>query len=135
MDVEEELLADMPKPLGEPVRMTVYVDSDHAGNLITRRSQTGYIIFCNHSPILSYSKWQNMVEALAFGSEFIAMRTCLKAVEGLRFKLRMFEIPVEGPTAIMCDNNSVVNSAQRPELALSKKHLSICYHRVQEAVA
>ena len=43
-DVEEELLADMPKPLGEPVRMTVYADSDHAGNLIMRQSQTGYII-------------------------------------------------------------------------------------------
>ena len=125
----------MSKPLGEPVRMTAYVDSDHAGNLITRWSQTGYIIFCNHAPILWYSKQQNTVEASTFGSEFIAMQTCLEAVEALRFKLQMFGIPVEGPMDIMCDNNGVVNSAQRLELALSKKHLSICYHRVQEAAA
>ena len=56
-------------------------------------------------------------------------------VEALHFKLQMFGIPVEGPKDIMCDNNSVVNSAQRPESALSKKHLSICYHQVREAVA
>ena len=115
--------------------MTVYVDSEHAGNLVTRWSQTGYIIFCNHAPILWYSKWQNTVLASTFGSKFIAMQTCLKAVEALHFKLQMFGIPVDGPTDIMCNNNSVVNSAQRPESALSKKHLSICYHGVQEAVA
>jgi len=70
-----------------------------------------------------------------FGSEFIAARTCLEAIEGLRFKLRMFGIPILGSMDMLCDNNSVVNSAQRPELTLSKKHLSICYHRVREAVA
>ena len=32
-------------------------------------------------PILWYSKQQNMVEAPTFGSEFIAMQTCLEAVE------------------------------------------------------
>ena len=131
----EELPVDMPEPLGTPVQVTAFVDSDHAGNMITRRSQTGYIIFCNQAPILWYSKRQNTVEASTFGAEFIAARTCLEAVEALRFKLRMFGIPVDGPTNMMCDNNSVVNKSQRPESVLSKKHLSICYHRVREAVA
>ena len=61
--------------------------------------------------------------------------TCLEAVEALQFKLHMFGIPVEGPTSVMCDNNSVVNNLQHPESVLSKKHLSICYHRACEAVA
>ena len=47
----------------------------------------------------------------------------------------MFGIPVEGPTDVMCDNNSVVNNSQHPESILSKKHLSICYHHAREAVA
>ena len=134
-DVEEELPPDMPEPLGEPMKIVAYVDSDHAGNLVTRRSQTGFIIWCNNTPVLWYSKRQNTVEASTFGAEFIAMRSCLEAIEGLRFKLRMFGIPVEGPADVMCDNNSVVNSGQRPEAVLSKKHLSICFHRVREAVA
>ena len=53
-----------------------------------------------------------MVEASTFGAEFIVARTCLEAVEGLQFKLCMFGIPVEGPTNVMCDNNSVVNNSQ-----------------------
>ena len=131
---KEELPADMPEPLGEAIEMTAFVDSDHAGNLITRRSQTGYILFCNQAPIIWYSKRQNTVEASTLGAEFIAARTCLEAVEALRFKLRMFGVPVAGPTDVMCDNNSVVINAQQPESVLSKKHLSICFHRVREAV-
>ena len=48
----------------------------------------------------------------------------------------MFGILIDGLTDMLCDtNNSVVNSTQRPESTLSKKHLSICFHRVQEACA
>jgi len=125
----------MPEPRGNPVKMTAWVDSDHAGNLVTRRSQTGYLIFLNQSPIMWYSKRQNTVEASTFGAEFIAARTCLEAIEGLRFKLRMFGIPILGKTNMLCDNSSVVNSSQRPDSTLSKKHLSICWHRVREACA
>ena len=60
--------------------------------------------------------------------------TCLEAVEALQVKLHMFGIPVEGPTSVMCDNNSVVNNLQHPESVLRKKHLSICYHHACEAV-
>ena len=74
-----------------------------------------------------------MVDASTFGAEFIVACTCLEAVEGLWFKLCMFSIPVEGPTDMMCDNNSVVNNLQCPESVLSKKHLSNCYHRAHEA--
>jgi len=132
-DVKEGMPEDMLEPLGNPVKMTAWVDSDHAGNLVMRQSQTGYLIFLNQSAILWYSKWQNTVEASMFGSEFIAACTCLEVIKGLRFKLRMFGIPILGSTDMLCDNNSVVNNAQRPESTLSKKHLSICYHRVRKS--
>ena len=134
-DVKEDIPSWTPPPLGNSVKLTAFVDSDHAGNLVTRRSYTGYIIFVNNAPILWYSKKQNTVESSTFGSEFIAARTCVEAVEGLRYKLRMFGIPIDGVTDFMCDNQSVVNNTQRPESTLSKKHLSICYHRVREACA
>ena len=134
-NTHKELLSDMLEPLGEAIKVTAFVDSDHAGNLVTRRSQTRYILFCNQALITWYGKKQNTVEALTFGAEFIAARTCLEVVESLRFKLRMFGIPVDGPTNVLCDDNSIVNNSQRPESVLSKKHLSICFHRVREAVA
>ena len=54
-------------------------------------------------------------------------------IEGLRYKLRMFGIPISGPANIFCDNKSVVTNASIPTSVLNKKHNSICYHRVREA--
>ena len=70
-----------------------------------------------------------------FGSEFVAMRIAVELIESLRYKLRMFGIPLEGAANIFCDNQSVVTSSTVPESTLKKKHNSIAYHRVREAVA
>ena len=75
------------------------------------------------------------MEASTFGAELIAARTCLEAVESLHFKLQMFGISVDGPTNVLCNNNSIVNNSQRPQSVLSKKHLSICFHQVWETGA
>jgi hypothetical protein len=56
-------------------------------------------------------------------------------VKSLRYKLRMFGIPVEGPTNIFCDNESVYKNTSIPESVLSKKQHSISYHSAREAVA
>ena len=47
----------------------------------------------------------------------------------------MMGIPVEGPENIFCDNEAVVRNTTVPESTLGKKHISICYHVVREAVA
>jgi hypothetical protein len=75
------------------------------------------------------------VEASTFGSEFIAAKTAVEMVEGLRYKMRMMGFPLLGPTSVLCDNQYVVTNASRPESTLSKKHNSIAYHRVREAQA
>jgi hypothetical protein len=36
----------MPRLLGKSVSMSCYVDADHAGCQVTRRSHSGVIIFC-----------------------------------------------------------------------------------------
>ena len=41
----EELPPNMPEPRGLGMTMRVYVDSDHAGDTVTRMSRTGFIIF------------------------------------------------------------------------------------------
>ena len=53
----------------------------------------------------------------------------------LRYKLRMFGVPVDGPADVYCNNAGVVKNASVPESMLSKKHNAINYHAVREAVA
>jgi len=82
-----------------------------------------------------YSKRQNTVETSTFGSEIVALKIAVEMVEGLRYKLRMMGIQVDGPTNVFCDNESVVKNTTRPESTLKKKHNAIAYHRVREAQA
>jgi hypothetical protein len=72
-DVEEELPPKMPEPLGQPMNITAFVDANHAGNAITRRSHTGVIIYLQNTPIIWHSHRQNTIETLTFGSEFVAL--------------------------------------------------------------
>ena len=46
-NAKEPIPSNMPEPRGKPVSTTCFVDADHAGCRVTRRSQTGIIIFCN----------------------------------------------------------------------------------------
>ena len=107
-DAKEAVPGDMVPPRGELVSTHCFVDSDHVGNMVTRRSQTGLLLFVNRAPIIWYSKRQNTVETSTFGSEFIAMKTVVEQIEVLRYKLCMFRILLEGPTNIFCDNESVI---------------------------
>jgi hypothetical protein len=63
------------------------------------------------------------------------MRICVDMIESLRYKLRMFGIPIERAANVFCDNNSVVINATIPTSPLKKKHNAIAYHRVREAIA
>ena len=130
-DAEERLPNDSPKPCGNMVSTHCFVDSDHAGDKVTRRSQTGILIFVNRAPILLL----NTVETSTFGSKFIAMKTAGEQVKSLWYKLRMFGVPLEGPTDMFCDNEAVFKNASIPDSTLKKKHTLICYHRCREAVA
>ena len=139
---EEEIPKNAPKPRGRFVSTTAFVDASFGQNKKNRKSHTGFVIFVNRAPVLWYSKQQKTVETSAFSAEHIALKVCVEAIEGLRFKLRMFGIPLRAedskedePTKVYCDNKSVVRNASRIESTLDKKHSSIAYHFTRYCVA
>lgn len=87
------------------------------------------------SPISWYSKRQNTVETSTFSSEIIALRIATEQVEALRYKLRMFGVPLSGPARIFCDNKSVVQSTSNVEARLKKKHVSVSYGKIKSSLA
>jgi hypothetical protein len=134
-DAAEAIPPNMPEPRGRGISMTCFVDADHAGCRVTRRSHTGVLLYVNRAPIIWHSKRQNTVETSTFGSEFVAMKTAIELTEGLRYKLRMMGVPINGPTSVFCDNSAVVVNTSAPESTLKKKHNAIAYHRAREASA
>jgi hypothetical protein len=127
----EELPPNLPLPRGASFAMYAKVDADHASDTVTRRSRTGFLVFLNSGLVYWSSKKQNSVESSSFRSEFIAMKQCCEYLRGLRYKLQMMGIPVDGPAYIFGDNQSVLANTTIPESVLKKKSQSIAYYFVR----
>ena len=134
-DIREPIPPKAPPPRGKEVDLRLYVDSDHAGDKLTRRSRSGFLIYLNMAPIVWYSKKQSTIETSVFGAEFVAMKQGMEVTRGIRYKLRMMGVPLYTPTYIYGDNMSVIHNTQRPESTLKKKSNAICYHAIRESVA
>ena len=113
-NVREELPRDAPKPLGKRVVLTSYVDANLYHDMATGRSVTGVLHFLNKTPIEWFSKKQATVETATYGSEFVAAKTAIQQMMGMRQTLRYLGVPVHGPSRLFGDNQSVVTSGSVP---------------------
>ena len=93
-NVKEIIPENAPKPIGKEFIIRAFVDTDFAGDSLTWRSSTGFLVMLNGAPIYWLSKKQSSMETSSFGSEFVVMRQCCEYLKGLRYKLRMMGIPV-----------------------------------------
>ena len=134
-EIKEELPPIMPKPRGNGMIIMVYVDIDHAGDTVTRKSRTGFVIFLNSAPICWSSKKKTSPEKISFGGEFCAMKQAIEYVRGLHYKLRMMGILVDEPTFVDGDNQSLLANTTMPVSTLNKKTKNIAFHHVREGTA
>ena len=124
-----------PQPIYKNIPLTCYVDSDWASDKSNRRSVTGYIIYFGSTPIEWSSKAQSMVETSTYSAEFIALKTAVEHIKGIRNSLRSFGIHVTSPTNVRCDNKSVVSNTVIANSTLRNRQVGIAYHMVRECVA
>jgi hypothetical protein len=133
-DASEEIPKDLPPEKGPRVRMTVYVDADHAHDLVTRRSITGILSMLNDTPIRWIYKHQRTVETSTYGSELVASRVATELILEIRCMLLPLGEALDGPELMLGDNMSVALNTKVSSNVL-KKHNAIAYHRVREAIA
>ena len=69
--VKEAIPPNAPNPRGKEVDLRIFVNSDHAGDKLTRRFKAGYIIFLKNATIAWLSKKQATIETSVFGAEFL----------------------------------------------------------------
>ena len=63
------------------------------------------------------------------------MKNAVELIAYLRYKLRMFGVPIYGTINMFCDNKAVHKNAYMPESQLRKNCHSILYQMIQEVVA
>ena len=134
-NVKELVPKDAPKPLGNPVQTITYKDANLYHDMLTGRSVTGVLHFCNQTLIDWYSKRQATVETATFGSEFTAARIAVDQIIDLRTTLRYLGVPVNEKSFMFGDNQAVVTNSSIPHSSLNKRHNALAYHRVREMIA
>ena len=77
-DAKEFIPIDEPVTRGREVGIHCFLDASHASDEVTRRSQTGIIIFVNKDLIKFYSKRHNYVDNSTLVSEFTAMKQAIE---------------------------------------------------------
>ena len=89
----------------------------------------------NDTPIDWHSKKQATVETETYGSEFLAARTCVGQIIDIRTTLRCLGFRVFETSHMFGDNESVVNLSTQIHAKLHKRHNTLSFHRVREAIA
>ena len=131
----EQIPHEIPKPLGKHVQTTHYVDANLHHDLATGKAVTAALHFLNQTPIDAYTKRQSTVETATYGYEFVAARTAVDQIIGIRTTLRYLGVPIRDKSYMFGDNKSVVTSSTIPNSTISKRHHLASYRRVREAIA
>ncbi|BBH03567.1 hypothetical protein Prudu_014481 [Prunus dulcis] len=117
-----------------PWQLNAYSDADWAGDINTRRSTTGCVVFLGCNPISWQSKKQGSVSRSSTEAEYRALANTAADLSWIRqvlLDLKMF-LP-DAPT-MYCDNLSALALSSNPVYHSRIKHLDIDFHFVREKV-
>ena len=81
---------------------------------------------CYRALVIWNSKIQNGVETSTFRSEFTDMKNSVDLIAALRYKLRMFGVPIYGSTDILCDNEEYIRMHPRPNISSERNTIVYC---------
>lgn len=87
-----------------PLTLPGFCDSDHEGNLDTRRSTAGVVLLLNSGPVAWMSRRQQTVALSTTEAEYMAISEAVKEVIWARQLLMDIGLAQEGPTTIFTDD-------------------------------
>ena len=79
-DAKEAIHLNVPEPQGKEVDTCIFVDSDHAGDKVSCRLRSCFLIYVNSALVLWLSKKQSTVETSVFCTEFVVMKQDIDAL-------------------------------------------------------
>jgi hypothetical protein len=120
---------------GQQLLLSVYVDSDHGGDIDDRKSISGYIIYLGNTPIVWRSRKQKGKPAdSSCEAEYISMSSCINEVVWIISFLSELGFNIPTPVSVYCDNKSANDLAYNPVHHDRTKHIDIKYHRIREFI-
>lgn len=119
---------------GDSFDMHIFTDADWAGDQVTRKSTTGFVVFAAGGPISWQSKLQATVATSSMQSEYQALYAGMQEIVWLRGVLAELDLAMSEPTPFFLDSQSAQDLATNPVYHKRSKHIEIKYHWVREHV-
>ncbi|CAL2280003.1 unnamed protein product [Prunus armeniaca] len=117
-----------------PVSVSAYSDADWAGDITTRRSTTGFVVFLGSNPISWQSKKQGSVSRSSTEAEYRALANASVEAAWIRQILADLHVFLPDPPLLFCDNMYALALSSNPVFHSRIKHLDVDFHFVQERV-
>lgn len=110
-----------------------YSDADFAGDLDTRKSTTGYLVFYNNGLINWTSRKQPIVAMSTMESEFIAAADCTQNLTYIKNFIEEIKCePVK--ITLKVDNKSAIELAKNGVINKRSKHIDVRYHYIHDKI-
>jgi hypothetical protein len=119
---------------GDDLNLTCLSDSDWAGDIDTRKSTSGYILFGAGAPIAWMSKLQPVVAVSSMEAEYIAAFYALQEIVWTKGLMKELGFNYNSPVDLYIDNQSAIKLATNPVYHKRSKHIDIKYHWIREKV-
>ena len=116
------------------VRLNGFVDADWAGDLGSRKSQSGYVFQLCGGPISWVSKKQSVVALSTTEAEYIAASFATQELIWLRRLLKELGFPQRSVTILHEDNMGAIEVSRNPRYHGRMKHIDIRHHFLWDAV-
>ncbi len=127
-------IQSIQKPVGAAWTMTMFLDSDYAGDSETTISVTGFCVILMGVPISWKSRAQRNVTLPLSEAEFVALSEPAKEIKFIVQVLLSIGIKVELPIIVCVDNVGAIFMAENVSTSPRTKHVGVCYHFVREFV-
>ena len=114
--------------------ITVYTDSDFAGDKDNRISVSGFIIYLLGVPILWHSKAMRSVTLSSSEAEYVSLSEAAKEICFVVKILQSIGFEVDTPIVVRVDNIGAIYMTENVTATSRTKHVDIRYHFVREFV-
>ena len=111
-----------------------YSDSDHAGDIDTRKSTTGMMFYLGDNLISWQSVKQRVVALSSCEAEYVA--ATMAATQGIWLARLLGELKGEAPSTVKLrlDNMSALALSRNPVHHERNKHMEVRYHSIRDCV-
>ena len=135
LDTDEYGLRVKPQTMIDELwDLTVYTDSDWAGDKESRHSVSGYIMYLMGVPILWKSKLQRTVALSSTEDEYYALSEASKEIKFIVQVMQSLGMKLKLPIIVRVDNVGAIFMAENNTATSRTRHVDARYHFVREFI-